>query len=167
MYRALCCSLPANFLLLSSGVILTYISSFLTLSPWRFALFTQTPSSFCHASVSLKFVLPKKIYFSKLNFRTHRSTFGVFILYFVFLFGWLCSWLLRAASQYSPESALFFLFPLWWRQQRRLQLAVFRLLLVGFYFRVLFGVSGKKLYKNFVFLRKTNRKRETEEGNTL
>lgn len=31
-----------------------------------------------------------------------------------------------------------------------------------FYFRVLFGVSGEKLYKNFVFLRKTNRKRETE-----
>lgn len=99
MYRALCCSLPANFLLLSSGVILTYISSFLTLSPWRFALFTQPPSSFCRASVSLKFVLPKKIYFSKLNFRTHRSTFGVFILHFVFcLVGWLVVFLTLKSS---------------------------------------------------------------------
>lgn len=141
----------------------------------RANLFTQTSLSF-RASISLKFVLAKKIYFMKLNFRTHRSTLDVLVSFFFFssfVVGLvqLCSWLLRATSQYLSDSSLFFvLIPLWWWRQRRIvfQLAVFGVggIFVLFFLRcclVSFGVERKIISILFFCVKQLEWKENEEE----
>lgn len=75
------------------------------------ANFSLAMSTLCQFSwACFKFVLAKKIYFSKLNFRTQR---------WVLVFR-LCSWLESATSQHLELLILHFLV-LWWRQRHQQQ----------------------------------------------